>query len=48
MSEISMLEQDVANLIVETLKLKIDPATTGTRIDSRAKAAVGPHWGRAA
>lgn len=27
MSELSLLEQDIAKLIVETLKLKVDPAT---------------------
>lgn len=27
MSELSLLEQDIAKLIVETLKLKVDPTT---------------------
>ena len=27
MSQLSLLEQDIAKLIVETLKLKVDPAT---------------------
>ena len=27
MSELSLLEQDIAKLIVETLKLKVEPAT---------------------
>ena len=28
MSQLSLLEQDIAKLIVQTLKLKVDPATT--------------------
>ena len=27
MSQLSLLEQDIAKLIVETLKLKVEPAT---------------------